>query len=115
MAAASHGSIGHGYPNVNEYAWMPGVKKSPDSPDVHTRLAASYFKRDRLREAAATKSFDKPLAGEVEIDETFVGGKERNKHEWQRQHAGTGGVGKTAVFGMLERGGEQGVIDGWSW
>ena len=60
----------------------------------------------RLRHAAKTKSFNKPLSGQVEVDETFVGGKEKNKHAAKRKHIGTGGVGKTAVFGLLERGGE---------
>lgn len=49
-----------------------------------------------------------PMGGEgktVEIDETFIGGKERNKHASKRKHLGTGGVGKEAVFSLVERGG----------
>jgi transposase-like protein len=49
-----------------------------------------------------------PMGGEgktVEIDETFVGGKEKNKHASKRKHLGTGGVGKEAVFSLVERGG----------
>ena len=41
----------------------------------------------------------------VEIDETFVGGKEKNKHESKSRHLGTGGAGKEAVFSLVERGG----------
>jgi len=47
-----------------------------------------------------------PLSGEVEVDETFVGGKEKNKHRSKRQHRGTGGIGKVAVMGLLARHGE---------
>jgi transposase-like protein len=83
-----------------------GIASTQLARNIGVTQKTAWFMTHRLREAAATKSFNKPLAGEIEIDETFVGGKERNKHEWQRQHAGTGGVGKTAVFGMLERGGE---------
>ena len=45
------------------------------------------------------------LTGEVEIDETFLGGREWNKHERKKQKAGRGPVGKTAIVGLRERGG----------
>ena len=44
-----------------------------------------------------------PMAGPVEVDETFIGGKEKNKHARQRQHAGRGPVGKTAIVGIKDR------------
>jgi transposase-like protein len=59
--------------------------------------------RESLRETKPT-----PMGGEgktVEIDETFVGGKERNKHKSKRKKLGTGFVGKEAVFSLVERGG----------
>ena len=43
------------------------------------------------------------FSGPVEVDETWVGGKERNKHESKKQHAGRGPVGKTPVVGMKDR------------
>jgi hypothetical protein len=44
-----------------------------------------------------------PLSGEVEVDETFIGGKERNKHVSRRRHLGTGSIGKCAVMGLRKR------------
>lgn len=46
------------------------------------------------------------LDGEVEADETFIGGKARFLHKSvkARKITGTGGAGKTAVMGLLERG-----------
>ena len=48
------------------------------------------------------------LSGEVEADETFIGGKARNMHlsKRQRRITGTGGKDKAMVMGMLERGGQ---------
>jgi hypothetical protein len=51
----------------------------------------------------ATGSFEK-LSGNVEVDETFIGGKVKNMHKSNREKViqGRGSVGKTAVFGALE-------------
>jgi transposase-like protein len=64
----------------------------------------------RIRLAVQSGSFRKlgGGGGEVEADETFIGGKARNMHlsKRQRRITGTGGKDKTAVMGILERGGE---------
>jgi len=42
----------------------------------------------------------------VEVDETFIGGRERNMHANKRNAANIGGMGKEAVFSLVERGGK---------
>lgn len=67
----------------------------------------AWFMLHRIRLAMRTKSFRK-LAGEVESDETFIGGKARNMHKHVREKKilGRGTVSKAIVQGLLERGGE---------
>jgi len=61
----------------------------------------------RIRLAMQQGSIEK-LSGHVEVDETFIGGKARNMHRSERARKihGTGGAGKVAVMGLLERHGE---------
>jgi transposase-like protein len=63
-----------------------------------------WFMLHRIRLAMRTGTFQK-MSGEVEVDETFIGGKARFMHPWKRaaKITGTGGKDKTAVMGLLER------------
>lgn len=64
----------------------------------------AWFMLHRVRLAMKTRTFRR-LAGEVEVDETFIGGRSKNKHVHKRT-PGRGAVGKAIVQGLLERGGE---------
>jgi transposase-like protein len=97
--------------------WLPCVwlvtncKNGVSSLEIHRALGVTqktaWFMLHRARLALQGKNGGK-LAGEVEMDETFIGGKARNMHKDKRARVitGTGGKDKALVFGMMERGGE---------
>jgi len=84
-----------------------GVSSCEVARDIGVTQKSAWFMMHRLRLAMQAGSFMK-LKGEVEVDETFIGGKARNMHLAQRQRriTGTGGKDKAVVMGVVERGGE---------
>lgn len=86
-----------------------GIASTQLAKDLGITQKSAWFVLHRLRYAARTKSFNRPLDGTVEVDETYVGGKEGNKHAHKRDGDKRGGKGKAAVVGILQREGELGV------
>ena len=88
-----------------------GVSSYEIARDIDVTQKTAWFMLHRIRDAMRTGTFAK-LAGEVEVDETFIGGKARNTHKAKREKkiTGRGPEGKDIVFGMVERGGQ--VITG---
>lgn len=90
--------------------WMVcNCKNGVSSYEIHRALGitqkSAWFMDHRIR-LALGMGHSKQMAGEVEVDETFIGGKARNMHMdvKKRRITGSGPVDKTAVFGVLERG-----------
>jgi transposase-like protein len=87
-------------------AHKKGVASTQLAKDIGVTQKTAWFMLHRLRYAAQTKSFKRPLEGMIEADETFIGGKEKNKHASKRTGGKQGGAGKAIVLGLLERDGE---------
>ena len=66
---------------------------------IGTTQKTAWFVLQRVRYAVNTKSFNKPLDGEVEADETYYGGRREGER-------GRGSKNKTAIFGLAERDGD---------
>jgi hypothetical protein len=92
--------------------WLPAMwlasncKNGISSYELHRALGVTqktaWFMLQRIRLAMQNGSIEK-MKGRVEADETFIGGLARNKHKSRKKHLGTGGAGKVAVMGLLER------------
>ena len=84
-----------------------GISSCELARDLNVTQKTAWFMLHRIRLALQDEAFGSKLNGEVEVDETFIGGKARNMHldVKQRRITGTGGRDKTAVMGILERGG----------
>jgi transposase-like protein len=86
-------------------------KNGISSYEVHRAIGitqkSAWFMDHRIRLALTMGTFNK-LSGQIEADETYIGGKARNMHADKRatKITGTGGKDKTAVMGILERGGK---------
>jgi transposase-like protein len=90
---------------------MCASKKGMSAHQLHRMLGLPYktawFMAHRIREGMRELGPTTPLGGTgktVEADETYIGGKEKNKHARKRTSA-VGGMGKEIAFALVERGG----------
>ncbi len=101
--------------------WLPAVWLVANSKNgisshelgraLGTTQKSAWFMLHRVRLAMQTGSFDSKIAGEVEVDETYVGGRGINMHKAVKrrkamQAGPMAGGNKTPVVGVLARGGE---------
>lgn len=89
-------------------AHRKGISSYQLGRDLKISQKTAWFLGMRIRNAIKQGSFEKQLEGSVELDETFIGGKNKNRHADKKvkNSQGRSFKDKTPVFGMLQRGGE---------
>jgi len=79
-----------------------GISSHQLAKDITVTQKSAWFMLHRLRYAFEHPEFKEVMGNPTEIDETYVAGKNKNRH-YDKKVEGTGIANKTIVFGMLER------------
>lgn len=80
---------------------LKGVSSMKLHRDLDITQKAAWHLAHRIRELWNDETGR--MAGPTEADETYIGGREKNKHNSKKLKAGRGPVGKTAVVGIKDR------------
>lgn len=82
-----------------------GISSIQLGKDIDVTQKTAWFMNHRLREATKIKAFNAPLKNTVEVDEAYIGGKEKNKHANKRtpNTQGRNTATKAAVVAIVER------------